>query len=208
MVETDLDISNSDILDKVKDAFWFRTDREVAGFLGVSQKTVSSIRNGKQSLSARQRIKIMDRLMTVKVQNLLIKISPEDLGKEIYRLGLMGEERLALHETGNGKATLDDNVLIELFRSYGQRGGSFATDEDMAVFLGVSCSMISAVRHGKTELGPLPRLKMLKAINPETDIDQVLNGLESNQFLHDLIEKHTAMMAIKTNQRKAVTISP
>jgi transcriptional regulator with XRE-family HTH domain len=191
---------NSELLDQLKVGFDYRTDKELAGFLGVSQKTVSSIRNGKQSLSPKQRIKIMDRLVAVKVRDLLIKISPESLGGELYRLSLRGAERLALSETGDGATAPDDNALIDLFRRYGQQGESFATDEDMAVYLGVSGSMISAVRHGETELGPLPRLRMLKAICPDADTEQIEQGIESSRYLLSLIMAHIKMKQSTENQ--------
>jgi transcriptional regulator with XRE-family HTH domain len=194
MVQADSNVSNADVLDKVKDAFGFSSDKELAGFLGVSQKTVSSIRNGKQSLSPKQRIKIMDRLMAVKVRDLLIKISPESLGRELYRLSLRGQK----DEVGDGSATQDENALIDLFRGYGHQGESFSTNEDMAVFLGVSGSMISAVRHGETELGPLPRLRMLKAIFPDADTEQIERGIESNRYLLNLINEHIEIVRSKS----------
>jgi hypothetical protein len=73
---------------------------------------------------------------------------------------------------------------------YGQDESLFKTDKEMATFLGLKRASISGVRTGKSKLGPLPRVRMLKAINPETDIDQILNGIESNQCLIELIEKH------------------
>lgn len=181
---------DTELLDRLKIGFDYRTDKELAGFLGVSQKTVSSIRNGKQSLSVRQRIKVMDRLLAVKVRDLMIKISPESLANELLRLSLRGAENLAFSEATQCQPTSEDTALIDLFRKNGNQGDSFSTDEEMADFLGVSSSMISSVRHGESELGPLPRLRMLKAICPEADTEQIENGIESSQFLLNLINEH------------------
>ncbi len=184
------DVSNADLLDKLKEVFGYKTDVEVAGFLGLNKDTVSQIRQGLQGLSIAQRFKIMDRLVSIQIRDLLAKIAPDHLIQEIYRRSLRGADGLDFDETEAGEPKETDVKLINLFKSYGQELNLFHTDREMADFLGLKRATISSVRTGKMKLGPLPRLRMLKAVNPETDIDQVLNGIDSNQSLHDLIEKH------------------
>jgi transcriptional regulator with XRE-family HTH domain len=189
-LKTDSNVSNADLLDKLKEGFDYKTDIEVAGFLGLNKDTVSQIRQGLQGLSIAQRFKIMDRLVSIQIRNLLVKIAPDHLYREIHRLSLHGAEGLAFDEIEAGEPEEIDVKLIDLFKSYGQKLNLVHTDQQMADFLGLKRATISSVRTGKCKLGPLPRLRMLKAINPETDIEQVLNGIESNKSLHDLIEKH------------------
>lgn len=189
-LKTDSNVSNADLLDKLKHGFGYKTDLELAGFLGVTKETMSQIRHGELGLSLTQRIKVMDRLASIRTRNLLERIAPDHLSRELHRLSLRGAEKLALDELEKGEPTAVDVKLIELFKMYGQDESLFKTDKEMASFLGLKRASISGVRTGKSKLGPLPRLRMLKAINPETDIEQVLNGIDSNKSLHDLIEKH------------------
>ena len=189
-LKTDSNVSNADLLDKLKHLFGYKADAGIARFLGVTKETISQIRRGEMGLSINQRLKAMDRLDIVSTPGLLEKISPEYLSSELLRLSLRGAERLALDEFEKGEPTAVDTKLIELFKAFGQDENLFTVDQEMASFLGLKRASISGVRTGKSKLGPLPRLRMLKAINPETDIEQVLNGIESNKSLHDLIEKH------------------
>jgi transcriptional regulator with XRE-family HTH domain len=193
--------------------------------LKVNKETVSQIRRGILELSSAQRLKIMDRLWSIRVQDLLAKMAPESLANQLITLSHKGAGWLAFgneplcESAQEGGASFSDEdecsedkmtndiALIDLFKNYGCKGGPFATDKDMADVLGLKRNTISSIRKG-ARLGPLPRLRMLKAINPEIDIDQVLNGIESNQSLHDLIEKHITMMAFKINQHNAEKNSP
>jgi transcriptional regulator with XRE-family HTH domain len=185
--------SDAVLLDKLKLGFGYKSDLEIAGFLDVSSNTISKIRTGKQKLSVIQRLKVMDRLLTVQIRDLLISMSPEAIGNEIHRLSLRGAERLAFDEQGEGSSNPNDIALIDQFKRY----SGFKNDEALANFLGISDSMITAARKG-SQLGPLPRLRMLKAINPNADTDQIEQGLESTEYLLELINKHIEMKKSKT----------
>jgi transcriptional regulator with XRE-family HTH domain len=183
-------ISNAVLLDRVKEGLGYKTDLEIAGFLGVSKELISNIRNDKKALSLKQRIKIMDRLATIQIRDLLIKITPEYLGKELYRLSLRGAENLAFKESEEGQTLSSDIKLIDLFKEYGRQGQPFRTDEDMANYLGVSISMISSVRRQNKPLSHLSRLRILKAVNPDANTDQIERGIESSEYLLSLINEH------------------
>jgi hypothetical protein len=51
---------------------------------------------------------------------------------------------------------------------------------------------ISMVRSGKSRLGPLPRLRMLKQIDVE-DVTDIERGIESSEYLINLIDEHIKM---------------
>jgi transcriptional regulator with XRE-family HTH domain len=188
-------ISNADLLDRLKQGFGYKTDVEVAGFLGVNKDTVSQIRQGVQGLSLSQRIKIMDRLASIQIRDLLEKITPESLSHELHRLSLCGAEKLALDELEESDPDAIDVKLIELFKAYGQEENLFKTDKEMATFLGLKRASISGVRAGKSKLGPLPRLRILKVICPEADTEQIENGIESSEYLLKLIEEHIKLQS-------------
>jgi transcriptional regulator with XRE-family HTH domain len=208
--------NNAELLDKLKEGFGYKTDLEVAGFLGVTKETVSQIRRGLMELGAIQRFKIMDRLVSIEIRDLLAKIASENLANELIRLSHRGAENLAFRETldyvpFNDETTeqsKDDKMvydsmthdieLIRLFKEHGCHGNAFATDKEMADVLGLKRTSISSIRSGKGRLGPLPRLRMLKAIHPEADTDQIERGIESSEYLLTLINKHIEMKHSKS----------
>lgn len=191
--------NNAALLDQLKVGFGYKTDVEVAGFLGVTKETISQIRHGELGLSISQRMKLMDRLTSIKTRNLLERITPERLSSELHRLSLRGAERLALAELENGKPTPVDVQLIELFKTYGQDENLFRTDNEMATYLGLKRASISGVRTGKSRLGPLPRLRILKVICPEADIEQIEKGIESSEYLLTLIKEHIILQNASRN---------
>lgn len=191
--------SNAALLDQLKKGFGYKTDVEVAGFLGVSKETISQVRQGVLGLSLGQRMKIMDRLTSIRTRDLMERITPEHLAHELHRLSLRGAERLALDELEKGEPTAVDVKLIELFKTYGQDENLFKTDKEMATFLGLKRASISGVRTGKSKLGSLPRLRILKVIYPEADVEQIEKGIESSEYLLKLIEEHIKLQNSKSN---------
>lgn len=187
--------NNATLLDQLKQGFGYKTDVEIARFLGVTKETISQIRRGELGLSLSQRIKIMDRLSSIQIRDLLERITPENLSNELHRLSLRGAERLALDELEKGEPTAVDIKLIELFKTYGQDENLFITDKEMATFLGLKRATISGVRTGKSKLGPLPRLRILKLICPELDLEQIEKGIESSEYLVELIEDHIKLQS-------------
>jgi transcriptional regulator with XRE-family HTH domain len=191
--------NDSVLLDKIKLGFGYLTDVELAGFLGVNKDIIVRIRRGEIGLSIIQRIKLMDRLCCIKVRDLIKEITPYQLAKELQRLSEKSAQHLALAETvlADGKIECDQKV-IELFKQFGKEGG-FSSDKDLANFLGIKRNSISMIRTGRSGLGPLPRLRMLKAIKPALDISQIEQGIESSEYLISLIDEHMAI-----NKRKEI----
>lgn len=58
-LERDLNVEG-ELLDLVQDACRFRTDTELADFLGVARNTVSNVRAGRASLGPRPRLRILN----------------------------------------------------------------------------------------------------------------------------------------------------
>lgn len=202
--------TNAELLDKLKEGFGYRTDLEVAGFLSVNKETVSQIRRGILELSTAQRLKIMDRLWSIRVRDLLAKMAPESLANQLITLSHKGADWLAFgneplcefSQEGHARSLdqnehpegilTDDIALIELFKKHGCNGGPFATDKEMADVLGLKRNTISSIRKG-ARLGPLPRLKMLKALNPNVGTEEVEKGIESSEYLLELLIRHLEM---------------
>ena len=59
-IERDLDVEG-ELLDRVQDACGFRTDTELAEFLGMARNTLSNVRAGRASLGPRPRLRILNR---------------------------------------------------------------------------------------------------------------------------------------------------
>jgi len=191
--------SDVDILDQLKIGFNFKTDVELAGFLGVTKVAVSQIRHGDMKLSGIQRLRVMDRLESIRVRDLFINIAPEKLAERILELSRRNATKLALAVAEKGISDVSDVVLIDLFKEFGQ----FRTDKELATYLGFNRGMVSAIRGGTRKLGPLPRLRILRAVEESIgkeveEIEEIEKGIESSEYLITLIEEH-----IKIHQSKS-----
>jgi len=191
--------SDADILDQLKIGFDFKTDVELAGFLGVTKVTVSQIRHGDMKLSGIQRLRVMDRLESIRVRDLFIKISPEKLAERILELSRRNATKLALAVSEKGISEASDIELIDLFKEFSR----FRTDKELAAYLGFTRSMVSTIRAGARKLGPLPRLRILRAVEESVGkeiegIENIEKGIESSEYLIKLIEEH-----IKIHRNKA-----
>lgn len=176
------------LLDKLKEGFGYLTDVELAGFLGITKDSVSVIRRGENGLSNAQRIKVMDRLESIRVRDLVMRMAPENLAVRIKELSQNGASKLALNSLEKGEANPTDIELIDLFKTH----FGYKSDQLLADFLGVKRNTISMVRSGKSRLGPLPRLRMLKQIDVE-DVTDIERGIESSEYLINLIDEHIKM---------------
>ena len=175
---------DSELVDAIKDEFGWRTDLQVAKFLGLSKDAISLVRGGGK-LGRGQRFKLYDRLKFCQVRNLIARIAPEHLAKRLIAASRRASERLALHETAPGPSDPIDVVLLEQFKRFGK----FASDSELAAFLGIRRNTISMVRTGRSKLGPLPRLRMLSLID-EQPVGEAEKAIESSDFLLKLIKQH------------------
>lgn len=175
---------DSELIDAIKDEFGWRTDLQVAKFLGLSKDAISLVRGGGK-LGRGQRLKLYDRLKFCQVRNLIARIAPDHLAARLIAVSRRASERLALRETEPGPSNPIDVVLLEHFKRFGK----FASDSDLATFLGIRRNTISMVRAGRSKLGPLPRLRMLSLIE-EQSIGEAEKAIESSEFLLKLIKQH------------------
>lgn len=175
---------DSDLLDAIKNEFDWRTDLQVAKFLGLSKDAISLVRGGAK-LGRRQRIKLYDRLRFCQVRNLVARIAPDYLSARLIAASRRGSERLGLPETEPGPADAIDIALLDQFKRFGK----FSSDSDLAKFLGIRRNTISMVRSGRSRLGPLPRLRMLSLID-EQPVAEAEQAIESSEFLLSLIKQN------------------
>ncbi len=176
---------DNELIDALKQAFGYKTDVEVAGFLGVDKQTVYAARHGITPLGDRQRFKIIDKVAYKKSENLALRTLPKNLVKKILELRRDQQDNLALNETEEGSALPDDAQLMDLYKAY--RG--FRTDQEMADTLGIKRASISMVRTGRSKLGPLPRLRIFRDVWGEK-IEHLEEALESSQALLKMVREY------------------
>lgn len=166
---------DSDLIDAIKDEFGWRHDLEVARFLGLSKDAISLIRGG-GALGRAQRAKLYDRLARCQVPELILHTSIEALSSRLPSAN-------ATEELASSRAASDsDQVLLEAFKHF----AGFATDAELAGYLGIKRNSVSMVRTGRSRLGQVPRLRMLALIE-KCAVDEAERAIESSEFLLRLI---------------------
>jgi transcriptional regulator with XRE-family HTH domain len=95
-------------------------------------------------------------------------------------------DRWALKETEDGPPESEDAELLNLYKEYRQ----FDTDAQVSKTLGIKRNSISMVRHGRSRLGPLPRLRIYRDVYGR-DTSKLEAALESSEALLNLM-KHGA----------------
>lgn len=93
------------------------------------------------------------------------------------------DERWALKETEDGPPVSEDAELLNLYKEYRQ----FDTDAQVSKTLGIKRNSISMVRHGRSRLGPLPRLRIYRDIYGR-DTSKLEAALESSEALLNLMK--------------------
>ncbi|MDD5277357.1 MAG: hypothetical protein PHR16_14915 [Methylovulum sp.] len=89
-----------------------------------------------------------------------------------------------------------DVALLDLFKGQFH----FRTDRLLADYLGIKSNTLATVRANKSQLGSLPRLRMLKMVDGDTiaDIEQ---GIGSAWHLVKLMDAH--ILAVSARQQAA-----
>jgi hypothetical protein len=95
-------------------------------------------------------------------------------------------ERWALKEIENGPPVSEDAELLDLYKEYKH----FETDAEVAKTLGIKRNSISMVRHGRSRLGPLPRLRIYRDVHGR-DTSELEAALESSQALLNLMKSYS-----------------
>lgn len=93
------------------------------------------------------------------------------------------DERWALKETEDGPPVSEDAELLNLYKEYRQ----FDTDAQVSKTLGIKRNSISMVRHGRSRLGPLPRLRIYRDVYGR-DTSKLEAALESSEALLNLMK--------------------
>jgi DNA-binding XRE family transcriptional regulator len=176
------DDSESRLLDEIRKGFGFESDAQLAAWLGVDRTAIYAVRDGRSRLSAIQRLKVLDRLGFLKSRKLVESLLPQKLAAEVTRWSQQAAVRSVAKSLRAGNAN-DDTVLLELCK----RAFGFATDAELAAFLGLQRPAISMIRSGKSGLGPLPRLRILSKIAPDVPCSDVERALASNDYLLSLM---------------------
>ena len=84
----------------------------------------------------------------------------------------------------------NDANLIDLFKSY-----SNITDAYLSDILGIKRNSISMIRHSRSRLGPLPRIRIARDVfNVETS--EIEAALESSEALLALLQKHPRLKGL------------
>lgn len=92
-------------------------------------------------------------------------------------------DRWALKEIEDGPPVSEDAELLDLYKEFKQ----FETDAEVAKTLGIKRNSISMVRHGRSRLGPLPRLRIYRDVYGR-DTSKLEAALESSDALLNLMK--------------------
>lgn len=179
--------SDAQLIDALRAAFALDSDAEVAAFLGIAPISVYFARTGRAKLGPVQRLKVLDRLSFAKGRSLLEQIAPEALAAKIRRLSQAQARALAERRLERQRARTVDAELIELVKAT----YDFRNDEVLAEHLGFPRSRISMIRTGRSTLGPIPRLKLLRLVE-EFDLEGALEALASSEELVALVRAYGA----------------
>lgn len=107
----------------------------------------------------------------------------QELRHDIHAFRQGQQDRWALKETEDGPPINEDAELLSLYKAYKK----FETDAAVAKALGINRNSISMVRHGRSRLGPLPRLRIYRDVYGR-DTSKLESALESSEALLKLIK--------------------
>ena len=206
-------LSDIKLLDLVRKAFNYKTDREVANFLGVNDNTIYGIRNNRSVAGEKLRLKILTRFKILdKVafrcaedfflryfeggkansrprdeDAMPILLTSQVLVLRIRELRKKQHQRWGKSGSPDDFDQTDDVKLLDEYKSF----MNIPTDTELAKALGITGSSISMVRKGRHSLGPQPRLRIFRdAFN--VDVSELLAALGSSRALLALIKEYRA----------------
>jgi transcriptional regulator with XRE-family HTH domain len=176
---------NEDInlLDSLKTHLDYQSDAQLADYLKLTRQAIYRIRAGEMKLGHLQRLKILDRLGYLRLVTFIKSLAPKDLAEEIARRIEDHTAAIALTKIEDGESTEADKQLLVLIKKF----TNCETDEELANKIGLKRTSLSMVRKGKAKFGVYPRLKMLKLLDPEANLDEFEKALESSEELLTII---------------------
>jgi hypothetical protein len=171
-------IFNDDkLIDLIKKGFGYKTDTEVAKYLGLNKSTIHNVRHKTTQLGILQRLKILDKIAFLETRSIMSSMLPENLSEAIYK-----KTNYLAHKRISNSIT-SDSELLNLFKE----AFDFKTDAELAKYLELATNSISMVRTGKSNLGPLPKIKMLEKASNE-NFEELRNAINSNEIISNAIE--------------------
>ncbi|HLF97359.1 MAG TPA: hypothetical protein VI457_09465 [Methylococcaceae bacterium] len=179
-------LTDVELLDLIKKQQKFRTDIELAGYLKLKKSMISAIRTGVTSLGPLQRLKILDHIQFLKVSNWVERLSPEGLAKAIRSHVENNALAIALPATEKGEPPEADIQLLSLIKSFKQ----CEKDEQLAPLLGLKRNALSMIRTGKAKFGLLPRVKILRMLDPDIRLETFEEALQSSETLLQIAKEH------------------
>ena len=175
---------DSELLDAVKRGFRLKSDAAVAGLLGMSRAAIHSVRHGKRRLGIAQRLKIVDKIGFLKLQNIIERMSSAALAERLREVSGRHAGNRGISNLARLEGMSEDGILLETAKSC----LNLKTDDELAALLGVGRNVISMVRSGRTSIGPRPRLRLLQAVEP-IDVEKIEEVLASTDMLIGELEK-------------------
>ena len=171
--------SDVDLLDALKRYLEYKTDVQLANYLKLTRHAIYKIRAREVQLGNLQRLKVLDNLGYLTAVSPINSIAPKYLAEVIA-------ERLQDHETAIALAKIEDSESPEVdaqLLTLIKKLIKSETDEELANLIGLKRSSLSMVRKGKARFGLNPRLKILKLLDPNINIEDFERVLESSDEL-------------------------
>lgn len=169
------------LLDALKRRLGVQSDAQLARLLGLTRTPLNHVRHGRSRLGLATRLRILDLLAYQGRTDWISRLQVEALIAALQEAG--GEDSLPPTPPQRQKRTPGpEGRLLDLV----QASGRFATDADLADFLGIARESVVNARAGRTTLGPRPRLRILNHIEP-FDLADLERHLESDEALLDVL---------------------
>jgi DNA-binding XRE family transcriptional regulator len=171
--------SDVELLDLLKVYLGYRTDVQLADYLKLSKHAIYKIRANELNLGHLQRFKILDKLGYLATVSYIKSLAPRHLAETIAEQIQDKAAIIALSKIKDGESTEADIQLVALIKKF----TNSKTDEELANKIGLKRNSLSMVRKGKAKFGLYPRLKILKLLDPNVNIDEFEKAMESSEEL-------------------------
>ena len=172
---------NSDIelLDALKRYLGYKTDVQLANYLKLTRHAIYKIRANEVKFGNLQRLKILDNLDYLAGFSAIKSIAPKYLAEVIAERIHDHEAIIALAKIKDNESPEADAQLLALVKKLIKS----ETDEELANLISLKRPSLSMVRKGKSRFGLNLRLKILKLLDPNINIEDFESVLESSDEL-------------------------
>jgi transcriptional regulator with XRE-family HTH domain len=180
-----------DLIDYLKSHLNYQSDVQLADYLKLTPQAIYRIRAGEMNLGHIQRLKILDRLGYLKLVTFIKSLASKDLAEEIAKRVEDHAAIIALTKIEDGESPEADKQLLALIKKF----AGCETDEELANKIGLKRTSLSMVRKGKAKFGVYPRLRILRLLDPEANLDEFEKALDSSEELLIIVNQ---LMSSKT----------